>query len=196
MTKQAKLPEAEWSVIVKVDDVPAKGWAVQISPDDKEKLYLAKRLDVVSVGELAANISVTRESGHVFHVQGDFKGKITQNCVVTLEPVTTEISDEFEAWYADETRAVNFKRAQHEAQSKKEMLDVPMLEESDDPEPIVNGEIDVGDLVTQYVSLAIPAYPCKEGAVVEQSQKQPANESKSQMKLNPFAALKDWRPKD
>lgn len=192
--KQTKSPE--WSVMIRAEDVPPKGKTLEISPDAKEKAALAALMDIVSLDELNADLSITRESAHILYVQGSFKGKITQSCVITLEPVVSEISDEFEAWYADETRAVNFKRAQHEAQSKKELLEVPMLEESDDPEPMLNGEIDIGDLVTQYLSLALPSYPCKEGALAEVGSKLAADIEKNQMKLNPFAALKDWRPKD
>ena len=195
MSKTSASPEIEWSVLVKSDDVPANGKALEIAPDDKSRKALARRLDILELQDLKAKVSLKRETGHIVHVKGQFEAKIKQACVITLEPVENEIRDEFEAWYADESQAVSFRRAQHEAQGKKELADVPMLDESEDPEPMVNGAIDVGDLVTQYLSLAIPPYPTKEGYSYSVEVEEP-KEVKNNLKLNPFAALKDWRPKD
>lgn len=195
MSKSAKSPDVEWSVLVRSEDVPSAGKIMEITPDEKAKKALAKRLDVLALEDLKAQVSLKRENAHIVHVKGTLDAKIKQNCVVTLEPVESKIFDEFEAWYADESQAVSFKRAQYEAQSKKELLDMPMLEESEDPEPMVNGTIDVGDLVTQYLSLAIPPYPTKEGITYSVQVEEPVA-PKNNLKLNPFAALKDWRPKD
>lgn len=195
MSKSAKLPEIGWSLLVKSEDVPVNGRSIEISPNENEKKALAKRFDILSLDDLKAKVSLTRENAHIIHVKGTLEAKVKQACVITLEPVESDITDEFEAWYADESQAVSFKRAQHEAQSKKELLDMPMLEESEDPEPMTNGAVDVGDLVAQYLSLAIPPFPTKEGFSYSVEVEAP-KEAKNPMKLNPFAALKDWRPKD
>ena len=194
MTKQAKSPEMEWSVFVRAEDVPPNGKTLEITPNPKEKKALAKRLDVLSVEDLSAKVQLKRDTPHIVHVTGVLEAIVKKSCVVTLEPIDIPIKEEFEGWYADESQAVSFRRAQHEAQSKKDLLDIPMLDESEDPEPMVNGQIDVGDLATQYLSLAIPLYPVKEG--VELKASEPDVQKGNPMKVNPFAALKDWRPKD
>ena len=195
MSKKPASPKAEWSVMVKSDDVISAGKTYEISPDEAQLKSLAKRFDVKEIESLNAKITLRRENAHIVYAQGTVNASIKQNCVVTLEPVETHISDEFEAWYADESQAVSFKRAQREAESKKDLLDVPMLDESEDPEPMVNGQIDIADLASQYFSLAIPAYPTKEGITYSVQVEEP-KEAKNNMKLNPFAALKNWRPKD
>jgi hypothetical protein len=40
---------------------------------------------------------------------------------------------------------------------------MPFLDESEDPEPVIDGKIDAGELVAQYLSLAIDPYPRLEG---------------------------------
>ncbi len=195
MSKSAKLPEAAWSLMVRAEDVPQAGKKMDISPDADTRKALAKQLDILELKDLKATLSLSRNIAHIVHIKGELKAKVKQACVITLEPVETNLTDEFEAWYADENQAVSFKKAQYEAQSKKELMDVPMLDESEDPEPMVNGAVDVADLVTQYLSLAIPPYPTKEGITYSVQVEEP-KEAKNPLKLNPFAALKDWRPKD
>lgn len=195
MSKSAKSPDSEWSVMVKADDVTTSGKTYEISPDEAQLKTLAKRFDIKEISNLNAKITLKRENAHIVYAQGTVNAHITQNCVMTLEPVVSDISDEFEAWYADESQAVSFKRAQREAESKKDLLDVPILDESEDPEPMINGQIDIADLASQYFSLAIPPYPTKEG-ITYSVQVEEAKEPVNNLKLNPFAALKNWRPKD
>lgn len=195
MSKSAKLPEVEWSILIRADEIQPSGKTIEISPDDAAKQALAKRLDIVSLDDLKAKLTLKRENAHIVHVKGTFEARVKQKCVVTLEPVETDVSDEFEAWYADQSQAVSFKRAQHDAQSKKELMEMPMLDEAEDPEPMINGAVDVADLVTQFLSLAIPPYPTKEGISYSVQVEEP-KAPKNNLKLNPFAALKDWRPKD
>jgi hypothetical protein len=61
-----------------------------------------------------------------------------------------------------------------------------MLEEYEDPEPLVDGKVDVGELASQYLSLAIDPYPHAPG--VEPVGEDPEIELKRD-KENPFAAL-------
>ncbi len=196
MSMSVKSPESEWSVIVRVDDVPSNGKAMELAPNQGEKKALAGRLNILELQELKAKVQLNRQAAHILHVKGKFDAKIKQACVVTLEPIETVIKDEFEAWFADEKQAISFKKAQHEAQTKKELLDLPILDESEAPEPMENGEIDVGDIIAQFLSLAIPPYPHKEGIEYENVEPEEPKLDKNPMKVNPFAALKNWRPKD
>ena len=126
------------------------------------------------------------------HVSGSLTAKVTQLCVVTREPVQQEIETAVEGWFADTGEAVSLARARHEKQGRKMDADLPMLEEEDDPEPLVDGQIDLGELVTQHLSLAIDPYPHKEGVVFEQAE-MPGKSAPPPVRRNPFAALKDWK---
>lgn len=188
--------EREWTYLIVADEVTAHGKSHRISPNESERKAIAKRLDLVSLDSLDAELKVRRQSrGHVVEVSGTFHARVTQRCVVSLDPLQVDITDSFEAWYADHDQALSFKRAQHEAMSKREMMDLPMLEEQEDPEPIENGRIDLAELVVQYLSLAIEPYPHKEGSDYENKEPERAAPRES-LRPNPFAALKNWRPKD
>lgn len=197
MVRKARQPETVWSYPVIADEVPTSGRDFTLSPDEAARKSLASRLGLVSVDALEAKISIHKEGGgHIIKATGSLTAQVTQSCVVTLEPVKAEIEDSFEAWYADHDQAASFKRAQHEAMSKKELMDVPMLEESDDPEPIEDGKIDLAELVAQYLSLSLDPYPHKEGINYENIEPERKPVAKEALRPNPFAALKNWRPQD
>ena len=197
MTKIVKQPDIEWAYYVSVDDIPTQGRSYEVAPNESEKRSIAQRLGIVSLDSLQAKLDISREEkGYIFQVKGEFFADITQSCVITLEPVTCKIEDSFEAWYADHAQALPFKRAQHDAKSKKEIVDLPMLEEHEDPEPIEGGKINLGELVIQYLSLAINPYPQREGADYENKEVEKKSGTREALRPNPFAALKNWRPKD
>ena len=195
MSKPAKLPDREWSFPIVAEEIPASWKSYTLSPSEPESKAIAKRLDLISLDALEADVRVERK-GHVVEVEGKFKAKVTQRCVVTLEPLKAELEDSFEAWYADHEQVVSFKKAQHESMNKKEMMDLPMLEENEDPEPIEDGKIDLGELVVQYLSLSVEPYPHKEGVEYENQEPEVKRPQRETLRPNPFAALKNWRPKD
>ncbi len=196
MSKKAKLPDREWSYPIIADEVPSAGKAYELVPSDAERKAIAKRLGIVSLDELKAQVTLERDGGHVIKASGELAARVTQSCVVSLEPVESDIDDVFEAWYADHDEVASFRRAQHDALNKKEMADLPMLEEHEDPEPIENGQIDLGELVTQYLSLSINPYPQKEGVEYANKETERPVPEPDRLRPNPFAALKNWRPKD
>ena len=134
-------------------------------------------------------------------IEGSLCADVRQECSISLEEVGSHIEDEFFAWYADYSKAASFTRAQHEMQAQVGMKEKQIMEESDDPEPMINGQVDLADLVCQYLSLAINPYVRSEkasetsGTYLEDSHNTGGGAAGT-LKLNPFAALKDWRPKD
>lgn len=194
--RTVKDPSREWSHFIPTDDIPMTGKKISVSPDTAQKAAIASRIGVVDLKDFKVDFQLMRESGHIIHVQGHLKAKVTQSCVVTLEDIESKVEDEFEAWFTDAENAVPFKKLQHEALSKKEMLDLPMLEESEDPDPVENGKIDLGEVAVQYLSLAVEPYPCKPGVSLPENVKGEDSKVKNELRANPFAALKNWRPKD
>ena len=197
--KHTKLPNREFSYAVFADDILPNPAICEFSPNESERKEIAVRVGVKSLDRADVKVECTRESGHIIYIRGEFSADITQECVVTLDPIKSTIGDEFEAWYSDKEQIASFKKAQHEAKAKKEFIEMPMLEEREDPEPIEAGKIDLGELFVQYLSLAINPYPQMPGLQIDEiagNEKADTTEGKKFMANNPFAALKNWRPKD
>jgi uncharacterized metal-binding protein YceD (DUF177 family) len=128
----------------------------------------------------------------IVHIKGQIKAEIVQNCVVSLDPVLSTIEDDFEAWFADPQAAVSLTKARHDRESISGHSEVKMLDEKDDPEEIIDDKIDLGELVTQHLSLSVEPYPHAEGVDFENKATKDFDDNEVN---NPFAALKDWKSK-
>lgn len=184
---------SEWSHMVDVDTIIDGKMRLSISPNEDETAALLKRLDVQGVGKLTVDLTLKRQN-QIVHVRGQISAHVTQRCVITLDPVQVHVEDGFEAWFADTDSTIPIAKKRREREVGKGRTDLPMLEEHEDPEPIVDGQIDLGELAVQYLSLALDPYVHGEGAEYEHGDDTPQTEDSS-LRENPFAALKDWKDK-
>ncbi len=188
-------PETEWSCFFDVATLEGTRHTLTIAPDAEERLKLAARLGLLSLNALTADLVIARKSGALaYHVTGTFRADIVQACVVTLEPIASTITDTLESWFADPEGTITIAKLRHARQTQKNQGETPLLEEKDDPESLVNGQIDLGELVTQFLSLALDPYPHAEGVALESlAPAVPHDKEAPDMIKNPFAALKDWK---
>ena len=162
-------------------EVPPTGTHVPIEADAAQRAALAAAADVVSVEALSAEVLVKPWSGEGFSVSGRVRAKLTQTCVVTLEPIVTTVDE-----------VIDVKLVPPEEMSKYEItpdengeidLDASAL---DLPDPIEGGVIDVGAIVTEHFMLGIDPYPRKPGVVFDA---ETAGVGDGREALSPFAAL-------
>lgn len=191
------VPVPEWSYPVEADKITADGKRIKIAASEPECAALTKRLGVLSLSGLRAEFVLARKSGSpIVHVKGRLEADVAQACVITTEPVADRITENFEAWFADPKQAVSFAKARHEKLAKTGQMDAPILDESEDPEPIVDGLIDLGELAVQFLSLSLEPYPHKPGAAYEGADEGHARPAGGgALPDNPFAALKAWKAK-
>ncbi len=194
MSQEAKtILETEWSYWIDTEELERTSNKMSIAPDEAARKRLAQRLGIVSLDSLQADIKISRQPGEAaFHVNGHIDAKLTQECVVTLEPLDVHVEDDFEAWFADGEAAISIAKARHEKLNEKGHGELPVLDERDDPEPLIDGKLDLGELVTQYLSLSVDPYPHAEGVEFEEIAEGVGDEGEDLIK-NPFAALKDWK---
>jgi len=192
------LPQSEWPYPFHVENIPPSGKTVKMKAEDQYLKAIAERLDVLCVNYVEAELNLSlQNAGHILYITGNFKSEVVQECVVTLKPITSIVEDSFEAWYADHEKAVSFNRAKHQLKALEEGDDVQILEEEDDPEPLIDGQVDLGEVVIQFLSLAVNPYPRDESVNSQDAMDVKTTAEKSSiLKPNPFAALKNWRPKD
>lgn len=184
--------QKEWSHAFKAEDVDRKPVLVEISAPESAYSALCSRLGLISIDSLKAKLTLVRNDvNKVIHIQGQILAEVQQKCVVTAESVAEVVDDTFEAWFAEPSNAVSFTKAKRDRTSTPENNEHPMLEEEEDPEEIIDGKIDLGELVIQYLSLSLNPYPKKEGA--EYENKEASLDHDQDVYSNPFAALKDWK---
>lgn len=190
---------SEFSFTIAASKIGREPYKVSFEADAQQLAQLARRYDILSVDSLKGTAQLQREGdGMTIAVKGRFTADVTQACVVLLDPVPDHIDEEFEGWFLDESQAKSFKRAKKlradadiEDPFADEDEETMMPAETEDPEPVVNGMVDVGELVAQYLSLALDPYPKCEKALAMG----PVGDEKDIEKPNPFAVLKDFKTK-
>jgi hypothetical protein len=185
----------EWSFPVEVGTINADPQTYNFHALDSECANLARRAGVEKLEGVEASVTVMRMRGGVIHAMGSLRANVTQSCVVTLTPIHAALEERFEGWYGGEDAAVSFARAKNERDAKKANMEMEVLEESVDPEPIIAGLIDLGELAAQHLCLSIKPYPRAPGAAHDQSVDDVSDSSGAAIRKNPFEALKDWKEK-
>jgi len=113
-----------------------------------EREALARRFDLLALEQLEAEIRLERLARGIVRLTGRLQAEVVQACVVSLEPVTSRLSEEFAVLYGpgDSGEAV--------------VMDY----ESEIVEPLEGNVIDIGEAVAQQLALALDPYPRAAGA--------------------------------
>jgi Large ribosomal RNA subunit accumulation protein YceD len=168
----AKTP---WSFPVRRDDVPETGLHLDLVADAATRTAVAGVAGVPGLPRLTATFEVARQGGGL-KVTGEVAAAVEQTCVVTLEPMTSEVREPIDLAFVP-PRADD--RADDRADLAEEDLDPGAADES---EPLVDGVADLGVVATEFLLLAIDPYPRKPGVEFEPPQTEDSGG-------HPFAAL-------
>jgi uncharacterized metal-binding protein YceD (DUF177 family) len=170
-----------WRVPVVVAQIPDTGLHRELEADQATRNAVADVGGLRAVLSVQASLDVTPMSGGRFHVAGRVRARIGQTCVVTLDPMETEIDEPIDLTFAPPDQIPQMADMVDEAQENDRSSDAEM---PDPPEPIENGIIDLGRLATDALYLAVDPYPRKPDVVFE-----PLIEA-ADPEDHPFAALK------
>lgn len=173
-----------FSYPVKVGHISANAVRVRIEANAEELLGLAKLWNVLTVRFLKAELQISRWKKDGVRIKGTVEAEIEQACVVTLEPVVSQINEQLEQVFVPE----GSKLARLTLDGQGEMVIDP--DGPDLPEPFVGDTIDAGALVTEFAALAIEPYPRKPGVEFSGHTEDSGAEI---IRPSPFAALKDWK---
>jgi uncharacterized metal-binding protein YceD (DUF177 family) len=167
-----------WSFPVSVAKISASGSHVIFEADASQRAALAEMGSLRDVQSASAVFDLTLARGGAIQVHGRVRAVVGQDCVVTLEPISTTIDEEIDAVFAEADTGGAAVRPKTNDDD----------EEPDPPELIVNGVIDLGKLAADWFFLGIDPYPRKPDAVFQEDS--PQNDPED----HPFAALKALKP--
>ncbi|MBY6065332.1 DUF177 domain-containing protein [Leisingera aquaemixtae] len=138
------------STALRVADLPQNApTAFEITPDKAELAALAAELGVNALRKLRFAGEIKAMGKKDWKLAGRLGATVVQDCVVTLEPVTTRIEEPVEITYL----------ARFESPEGAE-VEMP---EDDSIEPL-GTHIDPAAVMAEALALHIPAYPRKDGA--------------------------------
>lgn len=129
-----------------VDRIGAAGIAFEISASAEERCALAARLELASLGRLEAAGTIERRgAGRLIALRCRVRAELEQVCVVTLEPVPATLDLAVERLFLP----VDADPA----------LEITLSPDLDEPDPLALPFLDVGEIVTEEVALALDPYP-------------------------------------
>ena len=108
---------------------------------------------------------------------------MTQNCVVTLEPVVQIVDQRFSLEFGAASDVLD-----------EETGEMVILPDQEQPDPMPAGGLDVGEMVAEQLALAIDPYPRKPDADLQAVLRQHGIDPDAG-KTNPFAALATLKTK-
>jgi hypothetical protein len=195
--KKAADEDFGWIYLIDQGEIGPSPFRKSIAAGEADLKAIAARLEIPGVQSLSAEMTLQRIPGNksVIHVEGMLKADVTQSCIISQAPVKGHIEEEFEGWFADLDSVVSIAKAKHERAGKMADTEIPIMDEREDPEPIINGKIDLGDLVAQYLSLSLNPYPRAHGVAWDRESVDHGHDAQpsTPLRKNSFEALKDWK---
>ena len=174
-------PEHGFRRMIAIAKVGEGGLVQKIAAGPNDLPRIAAYLDLVAIGALSAELTLTRWRARGVRVSGKLKADVTQTCVVTLDPLPAHVETEFER---------RFLPVEALPENYTERQEVFVEPEGEDPPEPVEREIDLGELLVEELALGLDPYPRKLG-VEFRAGDAPAAEPRK----NPFAALAKLKPK-
>lgn len=146
-----------------------------------ERTALAERFGLLSLERLTAVCRLRREGDKTIRVTGRFRAEVTQACVVTLEPVASDLEDSFSLLFSED--------AGSDTLAGEILVE---LEEEEPPEPVAPGGIDLGEVAAEQLALALDPYPRAEGAELQRLGQGDGPDG-AETGESPFAVLKSLK---
>lgn len=161
-----------WSLTIAAADIPQAGRRFELRADERTRAAVASLAGVLAIPRLEAQFEVRRHGADGLHLTGTVFATVGQTCVVSLEPIESEIAEGVDLVFVP--RAVSQEESGHVASA---------ADADDGPEPLLDGHVDLGVVATEFLVLGIDPHPRKPGVVFEP----PAIEDDPA--AHPFAAL-------
>jgi len=165
--------------ILRVDEV-REGDEGLIEATARERAAVADLLDLSDLSKLSLSYSLYRLGQGRIGLKGRLTAKLTQACVVSLDPLPREVDVPVEAafWPASQVRDMG--KAAAEDPASQGILDWP--------ESILDGKIDLGPVLYEGLATTLDPYPRAEGVDFAWSDQDDA-ETGPAAASGPFAAL-------
>lgn len=162
-------PAPEFSHPVEASRLRAAGERIDLAASPAECAGVAVRLGLDAVGALAASVQLTPVGAGVVTAAGTIRARLTQTCVVSLEPF-------------EQTLEVPLRLAFRPSSEADLAADQTIDPEAEDEVPYEGGRFDLGESVVETLALALDPWPRRPGAALHV----PPQEAP---KDGPFAAL-------
>lgn len=167
---------------LRVADLNARtGHDIRLEPDAEARAALAERIGIPAIRKLRLEGRLEAEGSRDWRFAGRLGATVVQDCVVTLDPVTTRIDVDilrrFQAGYVP---------------PEEDEIEMP----EDDSIEALGEVIDPDAILEEALVLALPLYPRKDGAGIGEAVfTEPGKQPMTDEDARPFAGLAALRGK-
>lgn len=163
--------------IITINDVPVEGVVVNHAIVEPKELHeLAKLLEVRTLLSACLSVFIIPFKDGL-QIKGKVTAEIEQECVITLESLFNSVNEKLDLTFLPDVEVPDFDDKDLEGEALQ-----ALLAEKDPPEPLINGQINLTDLLVEFIALGIDPYPRKEGAEFK--------DPNAEVVISPFEALK------
>lgn len=150
----------------------------QIKPTSEELKALAKRFDLREIKSFSIEFVLHQgQQEKEYEAEGKGHAEVVQACVVTLKDVPATVAFSFHVKLVEGKEEV------------LEEMDDSFLEEEMDVDYYQNGQIDMGEIAAQYLSLSLDPYP----KAVETASALPEGQEETEKSGGAFAILQQLK---
>ncbi len=165
-------PAPEFSRPLQTDRVPKAGSVEKLAAEPLELKALARRMKVPAIHSLTAEIRATPWRGGGLKLEGHLTADIEQVSVISLEAFRETVSIPVSRYFLPRGA-------------------VAENGEEDDADPIDNGWVDLGEVVSEALALDLDPYPRKPGEAFAEHIEDDGRPAESE---SPFAVLARRKP--
>ena len=166
--------ELPFSLLVAVRTIGDDGLRGSFEAGVKERAALAEAFELERLDLFQGVYELTPKRNRKFAMDATYKARLAQQCVVSLEPIESEVAETFAIEFLPEGEG-----------GPQQQLD--LTPDGVPREPYSDGQIDVGAALAQHLSLAIDPYPRKADAKLDWTSKEDGDDGVKPP--GPFSAL-------
>jgi hypothetical protein len=138
-------------------EVPQTGRHFNLVADEPVRAAVAKLAELRALPRLEAAFDVTPFGRDGLHILGRVSATVGQVCVVSLDPMESEIEETVGLVFSPQAKTDFFGDAGKEVE----------VIADDAPEPLIDGVVDLGAIAVEFLILGIDPYPRKPDVVFE-----------------------------
>ena len=175
--KETDAQISKFAATVEVSSISqSRGYTFEIVPDQDELDAIAQGLDVPTIRKMRFKGELQYDEQGDLVLTGQLGATVTQNCVVSLEPVKTRIDTDVARKYLKDY-------PEHED-------DRQMLEDEDENVDPLKHHIDLGLVATEEIALNLPDFPrAPDAELADSTFAPPGIKPMSDDDAKPFAKL-------
>ncbi len=161
-----------------------EGHKVNFFADEKQKKMISQLLEIEDISKLTASFNINRKNPFEAKLSGNIHAKITQLCVLSLEPIYTTLNFSFIRQFVKE-------------------LTLPISDKEEEWENIETDQdiwdgknIDLATIIIEELMININPYPRKKGRrAINIKSVETSRDVNEAEKINPFMVLEQLKTK-